>query len=74
MNKAELIAKNAQLRQSIAFEKAQAARYRAALEEIARIAPAKTHFDDAYWTGINDGVAECQVIARRALHPEEEER
>lgn len=48
------------------------ARYRAALEEIVLIRPASTNYDDAYWAGVNSGVAECQDIANRALHPEEE--
>ena len=51
-----------------------AARYKAALEQIVRIRPASANYDDAYWAGVNSGVAECQDIARRALHPEEGER
>ena len=52
--------------------RAEAARYRAALEEIVLIRPVSTNYDDAYWAGVNSGVAECQDIANRALHPEEE--
>ena len=32
-----------------------------------RIRPASTNYDDAYWAGVNSGVAECQDIARRAI-------
>jgi len=41
----------------------EAARYRAALEQIVRIAPVKMQHHDEYWDGVNVGVDECKDMS-----------